>query len=172
MATIVKNLPLCTHRYVLFVSYLGSKYNGSQRQVKRETQGVQNTVQEALEWSLETCFEEKRCRATSSSRTDKGVHALMNCFTLPLMDFSTPTEKVMRMANKRLADKHHEIVINDVILADAEFHPRKEARSREYIYKIAVINSSNSRNLSKDVRSVRMLHLVPITELYKVLPVP
>lgn len=172
MATIAKNLPLCTHRYTLFVSYLGSKYNGSQRQINRETLGVKNTVQEALEWSLETCFDVKKCRVTSSSRTDKGVHALMNCFTLPLMDFSTPTEKVMQMANKRLANEQHEIVIKDVFLADAEFHPRRAAESREYIYKIAVINGSNPKNAKKNQRSLHMLHLLPIRELYRVLPVP
>lgn len=92
------------------VSYLGSKYLGSQRQVARDKVSTQSTVQEAIEWSLETFLPKKRCKITSSSRTDRGVHAHMNCFSLPLMDFEMPTEYMKRKVNETLAGDYHDIV--------------------------------------------------------------
>lgn len=173
MATAVTaNLPHCTHRYVLFASYLGSKYHGLQRQVERDSWGQQDTVQEALEWSLRDSFIESKCRLTFSSRTDSGVHALVNCFSLPLMDFSKTTEQVMRSANNRLRDNQHDIVIRDVILTQSDFHPRKNATSREYIYKIAVLNDWKLLKQGKRTFGKHMLHLVPTTDLYRVTPVP
>lgn len=110
MELIIKNFPLCKYRYALFVSYLGSKYNGSQRLSGRETtNATQDTVQEALEWSLESFLPKKRCKLTAASRTDKGVHALMNCYTLPLMDYDLPTEKMKRLSNANLIKARHEI---------------------------------------------------------------
>lgn len=104
------HLPLCKYRYSLFVSYLGTKYHGSQRQCSRKQEGVQDTIQEALEWSLEQLIPKKMARITASSRTDSGVHALMNCYTLPLMDHDYPTERIKRVANTHLVKKLHDIV--------------------------------------------------------------
>lgn len=110
MARIAENLPLCTHRYAMFVSYIGSRYNGSQRLISRDKESNQGTIQEALEWSLETFLPKRGCILTASSRTDKGVHALMNCFTVPLIDFSLSTESMKRQANLNLMRKHHDIM--------------------------------------------------------------
>lgn len=168
----IGNLPHFSHRYLLFVSYSGSRYKGSQRQINRETIGVKDTIQEALEWSLDACFGGKECRITSSSRTDKGVHALMNTYSLPLIDSSMKTNSLMQRANKRLSKAQHEIVVKDVMFVKSEFHPRRDAKSRDYIYKLAVINNPKLVNYYKNLPSTKMLHLLPITELYKVLPIP
>ena len=105
------HLPLCTHRYALIVSYIGTRYNGSQRLINRNQQkGDQDTIQEALEASIESVIPKDKCRLTAGSRTDKGVHSLMSCYTLPLMDFTCPTEKMKRLSNLYLLKRHHEIV--------------------------------------------------------------
>lgn len=104
------NLPLCTHRYFMMVSYIGTRYKGSQRLVKREATGQQDTIQEALEVALESTFARKRCCLTAGSRTDKGVHAMMNCYTLPLMDFAVPTDRFKRLVNQKLVKDCHEIM--------------------------------------------------------------
>lgn len=168
----VAQYPLCKHRYALFVSYLGSRYNGSQRQVSRDRISDHDTVQEALEWSFESFLPKKYCRLTSSSRTDKGVHALMNCYTLPLQDYSLPTEKLKNLANTNLIRKNHDIIIKDVILAPAEFHPRKSVISREYIYRIAILNDTRTSYIAKRHSPLEMIHRLPVTELYRVLPLP
>lgn len=110
MAALSGNWPLCAHRYALFVSYLGTKYNGSQRLIGRDQLGAQDTIQEALECSLQAFLPKIRCRLTASSRTDKGVHALMNCYTLPLMDYIYPTEEMKRLINSNLMRKSHDIM--------------------------------------------------------------
>jgi tRNA pseudouridine(38-40) synthase len=94
----------------MMVSYIGTRYNGSQRLVNRNSTGVQDTIQEALEVSLESVFPKKRCCLTAGSRTDKGVHALMNCYTLPLMDFKLSTDKFKRLVNQSLLKRRHEIM--------------------------------------------------------------
>lgn len=172
MTAITKNLPLCTHRYALFVSYLGTKYNGSQRLTNREDDTTQDTVQEALEWSLEKFLPKNRCRITSSSRTDRGVHAFINCFTLPLMDFKLSTDKFKSNANDVLLNKRHDIVVKEVLLVPAEFHPRLSVEGREYIYRIAVLNGSRLPSVNIKRFSDGLNHHLPITELYKILPVP
>lgn len=165
------NLPLCTHRYGLFVSYIGTKYNGSQRLSGRDEVNSQGTVQEALEWSLENFLPRKRCRLTAASRTDKGVHALMNCFTLPLMDFDMPTERFKLLANENLIRKKHDIVINECLLVPNTFHARKSVISREYIYRIAVAKNSRLTKLIKTSKPNELVHLLPASELYRTLPI-
>lgn len=170
--TMSKNLPLCTHRYGLFVSYVGTRYNGSQRLTPRDKLNPQETVQEALEWSLENFLPKKRCRLTAASRTDKGVHALMNCYTLPLMDFNLTTEKFKRLTNENLIRKNHEISVNECLLVPNTFHPRKSVIAREYIYRIAVSKNTRLNNLAKITQPAELIHLLPATELYRTLPLP
>lgn len=92
------------------VSYIGTKYKGSQRLVNRNSTGTEDTIQEALEASIEGVFPRSKCRLTAGSRTDKGVHALMNCYTMPLMDFKVPTDRFKRLVNNSLLKRHHEIM--------------------------------------------------------------
>lgn len=101
---------LVSHRYAIFVSYLGTRYNGSQRLRARGEFGVDATIQEALETACEGFFPRKRCKLTAASRTDKGVHALRNCFTFPLMEANLPTEKLKLLANENLIKDKHDIV--------------------------------------------------------------
>lgn len=110
MANIPVNLPLCTHRYLLMVSYIGTRYQGSQRLANRNVHEDHGTIQGALETALEGSFPKNRCCLTAASRTDKGVHAMTNCYTLPLMDFSMPTNKIRRLTNELLFKRQHDIV--------------------------------------------------------------
>lgn len=170
MSSLSGNLPLCTHRYALFVSYLGTKYNGSQRLTKRDEDTSQNTVQEAIESSLESFLPKHRCRITASSRTDKGVHALLNCYTLPLMDFGLSTEKLKIRANNNLMQRNHDIMIKEVLLVPNNFHPRSCAIGREYVYRISVLNNSRLSSVYKTYCPRELNHLLPITEVYRTLP--
>lgn len=171
MTTVLRKLPFCTHRYAIFVSYLGTKYRGSQRLTNREQTTGHDTVQEALEWSMESFLPKVKCRITSSSRTDRGVHALTNCFTLPLMDFKLATDKFKSNANQNLMSKNHDIIVKEVLLVPADFHPRSCAISREYIYRLAVMDKFRVPQLSSKRFSDGLNHLLPITELYRILPV-
>lgn len=166
------NLPLCKYRYALFVSYFGTRYQGSQRLILRGTNGDENTIQEAIEAGLESFLVAKRCRLTAASRTDKGVHAFMNTFTLPLMDYGMPTEVLKSRLNKYLARKGHDILVNEVVLTPAAFHPRCSVTSREYIYRIAVPDKHKTIGFKLDHRYPDLLGLLPLTELHRVSTVP
>lgn len=172
MASRIGNLPLCKYRYALFVSYYGTRYNGSQRLIARGSTGEQDTIQEALEVALENFLPEKRCRLTAASRTDKGVHALINVWTLPLMDYGLPTETVKSRVNKNLALKKHDILVNEVVLVPASFHPRNCVASREYIYRIAVPGKYKDKCIQSRKSYQDYLGDLPLSELYRVLPVP
>lgn len=172
MATKVGNLPLCKYRYALFVSYLGTKYYGSQRLIARGASGQQDTIQEALETGLEGFLPVNRCRLTTASRTDKGVHAFMNVWTLPLMDYGLPTETLKSRLNRFLALKKHDILVNEVVLVPASFHPRTNVVSREYIYRFAVPSKHKEKSFYLSANYHDYMGLLPVTELYKVLPVP
>lgn len=171
MTQVVKNLPHCTHRYAIFVSYLGTKYRGSQRLTNREQTTNHDTIQEALEWSMESFLPKIKCRITSSSRTDRGVHALINCFTLPLMDFKLATDKFKSNTNQNLMSKNHDILVKEVLLVPADFHPQSKVYAREYIYRIAVMDKFRVPILNSRRFSDGLNHLLPITELYRILPV-
>lgn len=170
-ANITPRLPFCSHRYAFFVSYMGCKYNGSQRQGARESDDDDHgTVQGALEWSLTKLIPRNRCCLTASSRTDKGVHAFMNCFTLPLIDFSTSTEVMREVSNGQLRSMNHEVQVKEVVLVPLSFHPRKSVTNREYVYRLAVLkNQVHKKDPDKSVNSV--VHMIPITELSRLMPI-
>lgn len=166
------NLPLCKYRYALFVSYFGTRYNGSQRLILRGSTGNQDTIQEAIEAGLQNFMPVKRCKLTAASRTDKGVHAHMNTFTLPLMDYGMPTEVLKTRLNKHLFKHKHDILVNEAVLTPADFHPRRFTTSREYIYRIAVPDRHKTSRFTLGHRCHDLLGLLPLNELHRVLPIP
>jgi len=89
---------------------MGTGYYGSQRLTARGKIGDLNTVQEALENALDVFLPKRKASLTAASRTDKGVHALMNVYTLPLMDFSIPTSRIRTQVNINLARKNQTIM--------------------------------------------------------------
>lgn len=175
MTAIPGNLPYCTHRYAIFVSYLGSRYSGSQRLTARRGDTTQTTVQEALEWALEQFLPKRKCSLTSASRTDAGVHANLNCFCLPLMDFSRPTEKMKRLMNLHLLKENHEVAVKDIVLMSNDFHPRKCCHYREYIFRLAVPHRCSiglKETLTNLLKPIDLMPQLPINEYYKIMPVP
>lgn len=68
-------------KYLLSFSYLGTRFSGLQKQPRNIT--VQGVLESAL--SLVLRIPEQSIKVHTSSRTDAGVHAIMNtaCVTLP-----------------------------------------------------------------------------------------
>ena len=108
--TTPSSLPLCRYRYALVVSYIGTKYYGSQRLSSRGGASGLPSIQESIELGLENYFSKKQSRLTAASRTDRGVHALMNMYTLPLMDYKAPTSKILALVNGHLMKNNAEIM--------------------------------------------------------------
>lgn len=155
------------HRYLLFLSYIGTKFQGSQRQIPYWKTGNGSTVQEAVDNALMKLFPHSNVVTTSASRTDKGVHATLNCLSISGLSLDIPTEKLVVCLNQNLRENDKDIIIRDCLIVPASFHPRKNVVEREYIYRLCILPEYGARN---DIFSHSMRFL-PVTELYRVLPI-
>jgi Pseudouridylate synthase len=111
-------------RYFLEVSYLGTRYAGSQVQANAVT------VQWELEKALETFFR-KPVVLTGSSRTDAGVHALQNFFHFDWEE-AIPGRNIYNI-NVNITERYSGK--GDIPVGD-ENHCRFDAVARLYEYRI------------------------------------
>lgn len=112
-------------RYQLTLSYDGTEFFGSQRQAKRRT--VQGEMEDALRklgWSGRSIL--------ISGRTDTGVHATGQVAAFDL-DWSHTDSDLVRALNASLPA---DMAVRDIRVVDEKFHPRFDALSRRYRYKL------------------------------------
>lgn len=112
-------------RYKLTLAYDGSNFHGSQRQAKRRT--VQGELEKALTklgWTGRSVL--------LSGRTDTGVHATGQVASADL-DWSHADDDLLRALNSLLPA---DMSVRAVEVADAKFHPRFDAISRAYQYRL------------------------------------
>lgn len=112
-------------RIKLAVSYDGSNYSGWQIQPNAVT--IEQKLNEALSY---ICNE--KISVTGASRTDAGVHALMNIAVFDT-DSCIPAEKFAYALNSRLPE---DIVVQESCEAAPDFHPRHCNTVKTYEYKI------------------------------------
>lgn len=115
-------------RIVLGVQYIGTGWNGYQKQPER------NTVQDRLEMALEK-FACTPLATTCAGRTDTGVHAIEQVVHFDT-DLVRPTQAWVRGVNTFLPDSIVVRWTKEVPLGEdgLEFHARFSARSRTYHY--------------------------------------
>ena len=115
-------------RIVLGVQYIGTGWNGYQKQPER------NTVQDRLEMALEK-FACTPLATTCAGRTDTGVHAIEQVIHFDT-DLVRPTQAWVRGVNTFLPDSIVVRWAKEVPLGEdgLEFHARFSARSRTYHY--------------------------------------
>ncbi len=127
-------------KYLMKLRYVGTDFCGSQIQPNvRTVQGVLNDAFEGL-------FGVK-CKVTSCSRTDSGVHATAASLTVELPDGSIPipAEKLpLAVANRLPAD----VAVFDVSVRPDTFHVRHDVKEKEYVYLVhnATIRDPFHRN--------------------------
>lgn len=114
-------------RYQVILAYDGTDFLGFQRQKKTRT--VQGEVEEALR---KLGWEEKSI--LSSGRTDTGVHASGQVISFDLT--WQHSEQALRQALNAYLPA--DISAREVCKATAAFHPRYDASSREYCYRILI----------------------------------
>ena len=110
-------------RYRLTLAYDGTPYHGFQRQAGAPT--VQGKVEDALRkigWAGDSIL--------AAGRTDAGVHALGQVIAVDI-DWGHPPTDLQNALNANLPE---EIAVQSADRADPDFHPRYDARSREYRY--------------------------------------
>ncbi len=112
-------------RYKLMLAYDGTAFAGSQRQAKHRT--VQGELEKALRelgWSARS--------VTFAGRTDTGVHASAQVAAFDF-EWDHGLEHLRDALNANLPV---DIAVKDAEVADAKFHPRFDARSRCYRYRL------------------------------------
>ena len=113
-------------RYKLTLAYDGSGFVGSQRQAAKS-----RTVQGELEKALRKVGWTGRS-VLIAGRTDTGVHATGQVASVDL-DWSHTDENLLRALNSTLPQ---DMAVRSVEIVDAKFHPRFDATSRCYRYKV------------------------------------
>jgi tRNA pseudouridine38-40 synthase len=112
-------------RYQLTLAYDGTDFFGSQRQAKRRT--VQGELEKALcklGWAGRSVI--------LSGRTDTGVHATGQVASCDL-NWSHSDEDLVRALNANLPV---DMAVHQAGIVRATFHPRFDATSRRYRYKL------------------------------------
>ena len=112
-------------RYKLILAYDGTAFAGSQRQAKHRT--VQGELEKALRelgWPGRS--------VTLAGRTDTGVHASGQVAAFDL-EWDHGLERLRDALNANLPV---DMAVKDVEVADAKFHPRFDAKSRLYRYRL------------------------------------
>jgi len=112
-------------RYKLILAYDGTTFVGSQRQtIRRTVQGELERALRKLGWGGRS--------VTLAGRTDTGVHASGQVAAFDF-EWNHGVEKLRDALNANLPD---DIVARKIEVADAIFHPRFDARSRCYRYRL------------------------------------
>jgi tRNA pseudouridine38-40 synthase len=110
----------------LLLSYDGTDFQGWQKQPGR------STVQTSLETVLSQIYNEP-IRITGSGRTDSGTHAVGQVAHFIAPKVLSTEHKLMRAMNAMLPDS---VVVKGAWEAPTEFHARKSAVRKTYIYRI------------------------------------
>ncbi|HSM71207.1 MAG TPA: tRNA pseudouridine(38-40) synthase TruA [Anaerolineales bacterium] len=112
-------------RYKLTLAYDGANFFGSQKQAnKRTVQGELESALATLGWTERSVL--------VSGRTDTGVHATGQVASANL-NWQHSDDELLRALNAALPN---DLSVQTVQVADARFHPRFDAVSRRYRYKL------------------------------------
>lgn len=123
-------------RYLMTVSYDGSKYYGFQR--LHNVKSIQGELEKAL-----SKINKSEVLVKGAGRTDRGVHALCQRVHFDL-DVYIPSERLINAVNS-LLDKY--IYVVDCKSVDADFHARFNVKSKTYKY---IINMGEFDPIKED----------------------
>ena len=112
-------------KYLVNLSYNGSKYYGYQIQKNKDT------VEGELEKVLSKIFN-RNINTLGASRTDRGVHAINQYCTFDITEEINP-KKLLHSVNSLLSDN---IYVKSIKKVNDDFNVRHDVKTKEYIYKI------------------------------------
>ena len=123
-------------RYLMTISYDGSKYYGFQR--LNENPSVQAELERAL-----SIINKKEVEIKGSGRTDRGVHAKGQTIHFDL-DVNVPEKRLINAVNSLLSDY---IRVVDCKIVENDFHARFNVKEKTYTY---IINVGEYEVLKQD----------------------
>jgi tRNA pseudouridine38-40 synthase len=112
-------------RYQVILAYDGTRFCGSQVQAKSRTvQGELEKSLRKLDWSGKSVI--------MAGRTDTGVHATGQVAAFDF-EWAHSADKLLKALNSHLPS---DVVIRSLFPVSADFHPRFDAVSRQYRYRM------------------------------------
>ena len=123
-------------KYLIELTYDGSKFYGFQKQNNKET--VQGNIETVLSKILN-----ENIKTTGASRTDKGVHAYSQFISFETSK-DIDKDKLLNSLNKLI---HESIYVKNIREVNDDFSPRYDVLMKEYVYKI---NIGNYNPIEKD----------------------
>ena len=145
-------------RYLIQFNYFGSRFQGLQKQLfRRKIEGMteaevqtmyekdERTVQGALESAVWNIVKPSNpVKLVTSSRTDKGVHALLNTAHVDLCPSSStgkyfPPTEITKMVNLWMIKKDLDIRVRKTMAVPPTFHSRYDVARRSYLYRLAIV---------------------------------
>ncbi|MBI3163183.1 MAG: tRNA pseudouridine(38-40) synthase TruA [Anaerolineales bacterium] len=113
-------------RYQVILAYDGSGFAGSQRQASARTvQGELENALRQLGWAGRAVL--------LAGRTDTGVHATGQAAAFDFDDWTHSAEKLLSALNAKLPA---DLAVKKATAVNADFHPRFDALSRTYRYRL------------------------------------
>lgn len=130
-------------RYLLFISYLGTRFRAVQKQIvnKDPTLLDPDSVQGILEICSKRFKPQNEPQVYVSSRTDQGVHALCSSAHVDLIKRNGKPYDPECLAvgyNKYMTSNKIDLRVQSVKIVPDSFHARFSAKSRTYLYRLAV----------------------------------
>ena len=110
-------------KYLITVSYDGSKYYGFQR--LNDLPSIQKELEDAL-----SVINKDRVEVKGSGRTDRGVHALGQRCHFEIK-YDIPCDRLINAINSLLSNY---VRVIDCIKADYDFHARFNVKRKKYKY--------------------------------------
>ncbi|XP_059138763.1 tRNA pseudouridine synthase-like 1 [Physella acuta] len=134
-------------RFLIYFSYLGTRYSGVQRQNALIKGAPILTVEGALQAALQRLRPKNDFKIVLSSRTDSGVHAFKNSchvdLTYPYGEKEYDPSFITDVANFYLKAKHEDVRVVETRQVPDSFHSRFMATGRKYVYRFAHAMTSN-----------------------------
>lgn len=163
-------------RYFFRISYIGTKYRGTQKIVEFPN----DTIQGVVESGLHLLNPANVPLTHFASRTDKGVHALMNTFHVDLEHRKQgevyQPNIVKKVLNTFLQENNHEILVQNCIAVPQSFHSRFHVKWRSYRYRLAVLKPQTGVTYSSTKEQIEKYFLceeyLPISEVNRCHAVP
>ncbi|XP_058062109.1 tRNA pseudouridine synthase-like 1 [Anopheles bellator] len=132
------------NRYLINLSYIGSRFRGIQRTIDKTAGQFQDphTVQGVIEEALLKLRSVNVPTLKLSSRTDTGVHALNNTVHV---DLERPSgqpydaDRITKILNRTFERDAISLRILSTVHVPDTFHARLCAKSRTYLYRVAVL---------------------------------
>ncbi|KAF6041653.1 PUSL1 [Bugula neritina] len=130
--------------FCLFLSYVGTFFRGSQYQLP-PLKTVQHTIQNALESVLQV---ERKVPVRLASRTDAGVHAVVNVASFSLFMKTRVTRSLVtslhQQLNQYLLQSSECLRVTDIKLVSEDakaFDCRRSVTEKCYVYRLGVVPS-------------------------------